>query len=268
MTAVPDRPPTGSDRVLAALKELAGYPGGASLDELARALGAPKSSVHRALGVLRRAGFAEQDGRGRYRVGTELVRVAFEYYESRDDEELLRPVLVTLSDTLAETAHFARLEGAEVVYLAKVEPVGHAITMTSRIGGRNPAHSTGVGKALLAYELTDRAAVRGFIERHGPLEKRTRRTLVSARALAADFAETRERGYALDREESESGVNCIAFPLFLDSPRRPSGAISIAAVAMRTDLERLEARAEEIRALIEDALGPVTRPVLTAGSRA
>ena len=259
--------PTGSDRVLAALKELAAYPTGASLDELARALDAPKSSVHRALGVLRRAGFAEQDDRGRYRIGTELVRIAFGYYESRDDEELLRPVLVMLSERLAETAHFARLDGAEVVYLAKVEPVGLAITMTSTIGGRNPAHSTGVGKALLAYELHDLRAVRAFIEQNGPLKRRTRKTLVSARSLAAELAATRERGYALDREESESGVNCIAFPLFLDSPRRPSGAISVAAVAMRTGVDVLEARAEEIRAVIEDALGPVTRPLPAAGPR-
>ena len=257
--AVSERP-TGSDRVLAALKELAGHSTGASLDQLARALDAPKSSVHRALGVLRRAGFAEQDESGRYRVGTELMRVAFEYYEKRNDEDLVRPVLERLSRHLSETAHFARLDGAEVVYLAKVEPVGQAITMTSRIGGRNPAHSTGVGKALLAHELADERAVREFIRRHGPLERRTGETLVSARALASDLAGTRERGYALDREESESGVNCIAFPLFLDSPSRPTGAISVSAVAMRTDLDRLEGAAEEIRAIVEEPFGPVTRP--------
>jgi IclR family transcriptional regulator, acetate operon repressor len=257
--AVSERP-TGSDRVLAVLKELAAHPAGASLDELARALDAPKSSVHRALGVLRRAGFAEQDGHGRYRVGTELVRIAFEYYENRNDEDLVRPVLVRLSERLSETAHYARLDGAEVVYLAKVEPVGQAITMSSRIGGRNPAHSTGVGKALLAHELAGERSVRAFAGRHGPLERRTSNTLVSARALATDLAATRARGYALDREESELGINCIAFPLFLDSPRRPTGAISVSAVAMRTGVDRLEQAAEDIRAIIEEPFGPITRP--------
>ena len=265
--AVGERRLTGSDRVLATLKELAAHSRGASLDELARALDAPKSSVHRALGVLRRAGFAEQDTAGRYRVGTELVRVAFEYYENRNDEDLVRPVLVSLSERLAETAHFARLDGAEVVYLAKVEPVGQALTMTSRIGGRNPAHSTGVGKALLAHELPSEQAVRAFIKANGPLERRTSRTLVSARSLAADLAGTRARGYALDREESEPGVNCIAFPLFLDSPRKPTGAISVSAVAMRTGLDRLEESSEEIRAIIEEPFGPVTRPAAVAEAR-
>jgi IclR family transcriptional regulator, acetate operon repressor len=251
---------TGADRVLATLKTLAGHSSGVSLDALSRELGAPKSSVHRALAALRRAGFADQDERARYRLGSELVRIAFDYHERRDEVDLVRPVLGTLSDWLSETAHYAQLDGAEVVYLAKIEPTGQAITMSSRIGGRNPAHSTGVGKALLAHVLEDDEAVRDFVARYGPLQRRTKNTLVSARALADDLRSARERGYALDREESELGVNCIAFPLFLGSGRRPSGSVSVSAVAMRTDVDRLEAVAERIRAAIEEALGPVTRP--------
>jgi hypothetical protein len=70
---------TGADRVLATLKLLAGHSSGVSLEALSREMGAPKSSTHRALAALRRAGFAEQDERGRYRVGSELVRIAFDY---------------------------------------------------------------------------------------------------------------------------------------------------------------------------------------------
>jgi IclR family acetate operon transcriptional repressor len=231
-----------------------------SLETLSRELGAPKSSTHRALAALRRAGFAEQDDRARYRLGSELLRITFDYHERRDEVDLLRPVLVALSDWLSETAHYAHLDGAEVVYLAKIEPTGQAITMTSRIGGRNPAHSTGVGKALLAHVLTDDEAVREFVARWGPLAKRTPNTLVSARVLAEDLRRTRERGYALDREESEPGVNCIAFPIFLASGLRPSGAISVSAVAMRMGVDRLEAGAGRMRSIIEKALGPVTRP--------
>jgi IclR family transcriptional regulator, acetate operon repressor len=251
---------TGADRVLATLKTLAGHSSGVSLDAISRELGAPKSSIHRALAALRRAGFADQDERGHYRLGSELVRITFDYHERRDEVDLVRPALTTLSDWLSETAHYAHLEGPEVVYLAKIEPTGQAITMSSRIGGRNPAHSTGVGKALLAHVLEDDDAVREYVARHGPLERRTKNTIVAARPLAEDLRLGRERGYALDREESELGVNCIAFPVFLGSGRRPSGAVSVSAVAMRTDVERLEAVAERIRAAIEGALGPVTRP--------
>jgi IclR family acetate operon transcriptional repressor len=82
---------TGADRVLATLKLLAGHSAGVSLEALAREMGAPKSSTHRALAALRRAGFAEQDERGRYRVGSELVRIAFDYHERRDEVDLVRP---------------------------------------------------------------------------------------------------------------------------------------------------------------------------------
>jgi IclR family transcriptional regulator, acetate operon repressor len=251
---------TGADRVLATLKTLAGHSSGVSLDALTRELGAPKSSVHRALAALRRAGFAEQDERGRYRLGSELVRLAFEYQERRDDVDLVRPVLRKLSEWLSETAHYAQLEGPEVVYLAKIDPRGQGITMSSRVGGRNPAHATGVGKAMLAHVLPDDGAVRDFVARHGPLQRRTPNTLVSGRALAAGLREVRERGFALDRQESELGVNCIAFPIFLTSGRLPSGAVSVSAVAIRTDVNRLEAVADRIRSTIEQALGPVTRP--------
>lgn len=250
----------GADRVLATLKTLAGHSSGVSLDALTRELGAPKSSVHRALAALRRAGFAEQDERGHYRLGSELLRIAFDYHERRDEVDLVRPVLRMLSGWVSETAHYAQLDGPEVVYLAKIDPSGQGITMSSRIGGRNPAHATGVGKAMLAHVLDDDEAVREFVARHGPLERRTENTLVSARALAEGLREAREQGYALDREESELGVNCIAFPIFLASGRRPSGALSISAVAIRTDVEQLEAMAERIRSTIEEALGPVTRP--------
>jgi IclR family transcriptional regulator, acetate operon repressor len=256
---------TGSDRLLLALKTLGHHSEGVSLDELARELQAPKSSVHRALATLRRAGFAEQDERARYRLGTEFVRVAFEYQERRDEVDLVRPVLLSLAGWFSETAHYAKLEGAEVVYLAKIEPAGQAIKLTSRIGGRNPAHCTGIGKVLLAHALDDADSVRAYVARHGPLTRRTPRTLTAPHELADDFARTRARGYAVDAEESETGVNCIAFPVFLDSPTRPTGAISVSAVAMRTDLERLEGAADGIRTIIEERFGAVTRPRLGDG---
>jgi IclR family acetate operon transcriptional repressor len=257
---------TGSDRLLLTVKTLGHHSEGVSLDELAKELEAPKSSLHRALATLRRAGFAEQDERGRYRLGTEFVRVAFEYHERRDEVDLVRPVLLSLAGWFSETAHYAKLDGAEVVYLAKIEPAGQTIKLTSRIGGRNPAHCTGIGKVLLAHALHDSDAVGAYVARHGPLVRRTDHTLTAPHELAEDFARTRARGYALDRGESEAGVNCIAFPLFLDSPTVPSGAISVAALAMRTGVERLESAADGIRTIIEERFGPVTRPRAADGA--
>ena len=131
--------------------------------------------------------------------------------------------------------------------------------MSSIVGGRNPAHCTGLGKALLAYELVDRGAVDAYVICLRRLARRTPNTLVDAQTLAVDLELARDRGYALDAEESEVGINCLAFPLFLDHPTRPARAASIAALAHRTALAQLEEAAAEVRELIERTLGTVTR---------
>lgn len=221
-------------------------------------MGLPKSTAHRALAALCRAGLAERHRPGRYRLGLELVRLAFDYYEACDERTLVLPLLQDLVERFQETAHFARLDGHEIVYVAKVEPPGRHARMSSRVGGRNPAHCTGLGKALLAYALSGPGSVERYVEEHGPLARRTARTLVDAADLTAELERTRRRGYALDREESEEGIVCIAFPLFLASSSTPAGAVSVAALAHRTPLPALEARADEIRSAIVRHLGSVT----------
>lgn len=239
----------GSDRVLAVLKELARYPEGVGLEELTRVIGSPKPTVHRALGALRRAGLADQDARGRYVLGDEFLRMAFAHHEVRPDHIRVRPVLEALAHRFGETAHYAVLDGREVVYRAKVDPPTGAVRLTSTIGGRNPAHTTAVGKLLLARELTSLEAVEAWIGGASP-ERRTPRSLCAAADLHPEFEATRERGYGVDDQENETGVNCLALPVFLTSPTTPSGAVSISALAYRTPLATLIDALEEIRALL------------------
>lgn len=250
-------PKAGADRVLLILRELAAHPDGATLQQLANAVGSPKSSVHRALGALRRAELATQLERGRYTLSSEFIRMAYAHHEARSEPRVVAPCLAELAEAFGEAAHYAELEGSEVIYRAKVSPVGQSVRMSSTIGGRNPAYCTGVGKALIARRFADDDPA-GLAERFGPFERRTPNTLVDPAALLADLRLTRARGYALDDQESELGINCIAFPLFLASPAVPSGAISIAALVHRAPLAALEARAEEIRAIIHRHLGAVT----------
>jgi IclR family transcriptional regulator, acetate operon repressor len=246
--------------VLRVLTALAGHPAGVRLDELARELGEPKPSVHRALKTLSRAGLADQGQRGgSYRLGFEFLRLAFTFYDGWDEQAVVQPALDALARRFGETAHYARLVGSEVVYIAKVAPPVDGIRMTSFVGGRNPAHCTGVGKALLAYELRDLAAVERYVTKHGPLERRTESTLVDPERMHEEFALIRANGCALDRAESEPGINCIAFPVLFTSPHQPAGAISVAAVAQRVSLTDLESAADEIRALIRP-LGPPSPP--------
>lgn len=242
----------GADRVLAVLKELARYPDGAGLEELTRAIGSPKPTVHRALGALRRAGLADQDARGRYVLGDEFLRMAFAHQEARPESLRVGSALEALATRFGETAHYAVLDGHEVVYRAKVDPPTGAVRLTSVVGGRNPAYATGVGKLLLAYQLHTRDDVAAWVGR-AELVRRTPRTRCTVEDLHRDLQATRDRGYALDDQENEVGINCLALPVFATSPVAPSGAVSVSALTYRTPLSTLIDAVDEMRGL----LGPL-----------
>jgi IclR family transcriptional regulator, acetate operon repressor len=249
----------GADRVLATLRLLGSFPNGIGLNELAKRLNSPKSSIHRALAALRRAGLVEQDPEGRYRLGYGFLKLAFSYYEELDEVGRIRPVLTSLATKFGETAHYAVLDGGEVVYLAKVQPAGDRFQMTSVIGGRNPAHCTGLGKTLLAYTLTSKEAVDEFVSKYGPLERRTVHTITTAADLHRDLERIRAASYGLDREESEPGINCLALPLFRTSRSSPDGAVSITAIAQRLPLHRLIEAVDEAKSLVREQLGDVVK---------
>lgn len=249
----------GTDRALAVLRELARHPGGVTLDRVARAVGAPKSSVHRALAALVRAELAIHPAPGQYALGAEFVRLAYAHHEARPERRLVEPCLHELAETYGETAHYAELDGRDVVYLAKVSPRESAVQMSSTVGGRNRAYCTGVGKALLASRLAVAEDDATFLAALAPLERRTPGTLCDPQLLLADLRATATRGYALDNEENELGINCIAFPLFLASPTVASGAISIAALRHRRGLADLQRDALAMRQIIHRHLGAVTQ---------
>jgi IclR family acetate operon transcriptional repressor len=239
----------GSDRVLAVLAVLARHADGIGLDEMARAVKSPKPTVHRALASLRRAGLAEQDGRGRYLLGDEFLRMAFAHHEARPDHIRVHSTLEALAQRYGETVHYAVLDGYSVVYRSKVDPPTGAARLTSVVGGRNPAHATGVGKLLLAYALPSEEAVRAWVGER-TLQRQTPHTLTTVTRLHEDLSRIRERGYSIDDQENEEGVNCIALPAFLTSPTVPSGAISISALAYRTPLQVLLDNVPEVRRII------------------
>jgi DNA-binding IclR family transcriptional regulator len=125
----------GSDRVLAILAELARHPAGIGFDDMSRAVDSAKPTVHRALASLRRAGFARQDGYGRYVLGDELLRLAFTYHEARPEQLRVQEALSALCDEFGETVHYAVLEGDHVVYRVKLDPAVGAMKLGSTIGG-------------------------------------------------------------------------------------------------------------------------------------
>ncbi|MEU4620618.1 IclR family transcriptional regulator [Actinoplanes sp. NPDC023801] len=249
--ATPDRL-VGAERVLAVLAELARRPDGIALEEMARAVASAKPTVHRALASLRRAGFASRDGYGRYVLGDEFLRLAFAHHEQRPDHVRVMPVLRALCERYGETVHYATLDGRSVVYRSKLDPPVGAVRLNSVIGGRNPAHCTAVGKMLLAGLLHDEQAVRDWVGDR-PLDRPTERSAGTPEELHAALERVRAAGYAVDDQENEPAVNCLAVPAYLTSPTVPSGAISISGLVYRMPVRELADDLPAIRAIVAGA---------------
>ncbi|CAN5211822.1 IclR family transcriptional regulator [soil metagenome] len=256
----------GADRVIAVLTELADHPLGVTLDELAGILNSSKPTVHRALATLRRAGLADLAARGLYVLGDEYLRLAFRNLDGRPETARIQPLLEALAMHHGETAHYAVLAGTDIVYRAKMDPPQGAVRLTSVIGGRNPASRTAVGKALLAARLTTLEQVATWFGDF-PLEQKTPHTITTPEALLAELVATRERGYGLDDQENEIGINCIAIPIHLDGAALPTGAISVSAVRFRCSLDQLVDAVPAIRAMITEHLGSAALPPRAAPER-
>jgi DNA-binding IclR family transcriptional regulator len=190
-------------------------------------------------------------------LGDEFLRLAFRYQGGRPDAARVEPLLRQLANEFGETAHYAVLDGRDVVYRAKVDPPEGAVRLTSTIGGRNPADRTAVGRVLLSSGIHSLDALTEWMTANQVATIAP----ASAAGLHAELERTRARGYGLDDEENEPGVNCLALPVYLTGAAQPSGAVSISALAFRLPLARLEASVPQIRDLVretlgDDALGP------------
>ncbi|MFB7893622.1 IclR family transcriptional regulator [Microbacterium sp. NPDC056044] len=243
----------GAERVLSVLAELAEHPSGISLDDLTNRLNDPKPTVHRALVSLKKFGFATQVSRGVYTLGDEYLRLAFRNYADRPEGLRVEPLLRQLVEQYGETAHYAVLDGADVVYRAKLDPPAGSVRLTSVVGGRNPAHRTAVGKMLLSFTIGSESELRSWLGT-SRLEPRTPHSITTVHQLWKELEATRERGYAVDDQENEIGINCVAVPVRLDPALSPTGAVSVSALAFRMPLAELIPEVPRIKELAQDIL--------------
>lgn len=191
-------------RALDVLEALAARGGQLAVGELAPLTGLPVPTTHRLLRTLVDRGYVHQTPDRRYALGARLVPLGTlaGSLVGVDAEA----VLARLVDELGETANLAMLSGSRAQYVAQA-PGRHTMRMFTEVGRQADLHSTGVGKALLAL-LDDRQALE-HVRRVG-LARCTEHTLVTEADLLADLARVRERGYALDEQEQEVGVRCVA----------------------------------------------------------
>ncbi|MEV6957018.1 IclR family transcriptional regulator [Streptomyces sp. NPDC051183] len=217
-------------RITEALAE----PGGPHrLAELAAATGVPKSSTYRILSSLIQQGYAVTDGEGSYGIGLRLRTLAAEIGAERPAG--IVELLQFLQRGTGQAVQLALRSGDALTCVRKIES-NQPFRTASRVGVRIPMHSTAVGKAVLAHLAPAEADA---VVRAAGMPALTPRTLTDREALAGELGAVRARGYAVDDEENEPSVRCVAAAVF-DRAGVPVGAVSLTTVTFLTTRAELE----------------------------
>ena len=227
-----------AERAVRILEALAASPEKLTLSELHERLGYPRSSLHALVRTLRELKWIEADDSGSsFGVGPHALLSGTAYL----DRDLALPhaheALEDLRAAIGYTVHFARRDEAFVLYLASRES-RDAVRVVSRVGRRLPAHLTALGQALLA-ELTT-TEVDAVLP--GELESRTARTVTDRAALHEELTRTRDRGWALEREQGTEGVACVSAAVHYRIPATDALSCSMpVAAATEAEIERVAA---------------------------
>ena len=245
-------------RIFELIEVLAAHPAGAGLQSLANEAHLAKSTAHRLLGSLVALGYAVQDVQnGKYRLTLKMFEISSGIVNSMDIMSVAKLHLERLSQRTAEAVHLVIRDGADVVYIYKTE--SGPMRMSSRVGLRSPLYCTGVGKAILAT-LPDSEVEQ--IWHQSRLQKLTGRTVTDLDQLRSQLETVRSCGYAIDDEENELGIRCVA--LAIPGPGgRADSAFSISGLAPYMTAERIRrisTLALETRTDILHDLGLVSRP--------
>lgn len=177
-----------------------------TLSELHTITGVPRSSLHGLLRTLSEAGWLETDsGAARYRLGVRALLCGTAYLDRDPAMRFAREALEEVRDRTGFTAHYARRDGGQIVYLETRES-RNARRTVSRVGRALPAHSTALGKALLA-ELTHDEIDALYPDAPASL---TPRTITEVDTLHTECEAIRQRGFATEVEESTPGLRCVA----------------------------------------------------------
>lgn len=223
-------PVKSADRVMAVL-DLIGDQGSLSFAEIVAGLELPKSSAHALLRTMEDRHYLRQDrASGSYRLGSRIWDLARSRHELDDLRALVRPLMDGLVERTGETVQLATLEDLSAVYLDLSESP-HPVKLTSRAGARLPAHTSAIGKALLA-ELDPAELERRLDD--AELERLTEHTITDPAALIAELEAVRRRGYSVDDEEFAIGLRCIAMPI-RDQDGRAVAALSVSMPTPRYD---------------------------------
>lgn len=240
------------ERAMDILDVLARSERGASLGDVAAAIGLPKSSVFRYLVTLELRGHVTHGPDEIYRLGA-----GRSYMRPRDVARLCAVSISRMQELcrrFEETINLGTLDGHRIIYLQVVESP-KAMRFAASQGGSDPIHSSALGKAI-SSSLSDEE-VRGILAVEG-MPRLTDKTIVSPDKFLEELAAVREHGYAVDEGENEDGGRCVAVQL----PYPFGAALSLSAPAARLPRENLPEVAATLRRVAED----IAQEVRNAGA--
>lgn len=218
------------------------------VSELARILGLTKSTVHRLITTLVKRGYLVQDSDTRkYRLSLRMYEVGYAAVQKLGLHRVAS-VLEQLGARTRETVHISVFNDGAAIYLHSVEST-QPVRTHSRLGQRSPVTCTANGKVFLAHlpEPVRRSYLSAGLPRYTP------HTITDLDALEREFEDIRRQGYALDREELQEGIVCIAAPI-RDHTGRVTAALGLSAPAIRMGSDRVS----ELACLLVEASGRVS----------
>lgn len=241
------------EKAFAVLELISRREQGARMVDVVDLLELPKSSAFVLLTSLEQLGYLARDAAGHYRLTSRMFELGVRAMRNLDVTEVSVPHLEKLRDTTAMTVHLAGRDHSSVIYLRKIDGPGF-VRFDTYVGKRASIHLTAVGKALAAHLPNDEI---DRIADELDFSRGTGKSMKSARALKANLKKIRERGYAMDDEEEEPGVRCVAAPI---RDHRGEVVASVGTVGLAHDLsgatlDRVAAAVIETANAISDQLG-------------
>lgn len=181
------------------------------ITELSQRVMMSKSTVYRFLQTMKSLGYVAQEGESeKYSLTLKLFELGARALQNVDLIRSADVEMRELSRLTKETIHLGALEEDSIVYIHKIDSL-YNLRMYSRIGRRNPLHTTAIGKVLLAWR--DRSEVQDIL-REVEFRRSTANTIVTADALLTVLDQVKIQGFGEDNEEQEEGLRCIAVPVF------------------------------------------------------
>ena len=203
----------------------------------------PKATAHRQLNTLLEHGLVRFDEHKQaYYPGYGLLALAHRTWANLDIRDVAAAPMRDLWSNTQETIHLAVLDGADVIYIDKLESP-QSFRLYSAVGKKGPLSCPGVGKAMLAFLPDDKQQA---VMTAQAFFRHTEHTLTTPEALQKNLEQIRKTGISLDLEEHEMGIKCAAAPIF-NVRHEAVAAISVTAPAFRTSDETYDAMKVQVK---------------------